>query len=225
MEVGLKVLVVEDDPEISRYVMSGLSCFGHAVTLADNGEQGLDIARADHFHVAVVDRLLPRLDGLALVAALRADGHRIPILLLSMLDGVNDRITGLEAGGDDYLAKPFDLRELMARVTALARRSHMDATRISVGDLELDLLSRQASRAGRRLELLPREFRILELLARNAGGTVTRNMLLEEIWNFRFDPQTSVVETHMSRLRAKLDGSSGSPLLQTLRGQGYCLRA
>ena len=142
-----------------------------------------------------------------------------------MLDGIDDRITGLEAGGDDYLVKPFDLRELAARVVALARRAHMEATEICVGDLRLDLLSRQASRAGRELALLPREFSILELLARNAGGVVTRSMLLEEVWNFRFDPQTTVVETHMSRLRAKLDSDGEASLLHTVRGQGYCLRA
>jgi len=221
----LKILVVEDDPETSRYIVNGLRRVGHDVTLADDGERGLEFALAEQFHVAVVDRMLPRLDGLALVAALRGQGGRTPVLLLSMLDGIDDRITGLDAGGDDYLVKPFDFRELAARVAALVRRARMDSTEVCVGDLRLDLLSRQASRAGRSLDLLPREFSILELLVRNAGGVVTRSMLLEEVWNFRFDPQTTVVETHMSRLRAKLDGNGQTALLQTLRGQGYCLRA
>jgi len=221
----LNILVVEDDPETARFIMSGLKRFGHDVALAGDGESGLDLAFEGSFDVAVVDRMLPGLDGLALVAALRGQGRRIPVLLLSMLDGIDDRIIGLEAGGDDYLVKPFDLRELAARVVALARRAHMATTEIWVGDLRLDLLSRQASRAGRELALLPREFSILELLARNAGGMVTRSMLLEEIWNFRFDPQTTVVETHVSRLRAKLDGDGQTSLLQTVRGQGYCLRA
>lgn len=221
----MNILVVEDDPETARFIMSGLKPFGHDVALAGDGESGLDLASEGSFDVAVVDRMLPGLDGLALVAALRGQGRRIPVLLLSMLDGIDDRIIGLEAGGDDYLVKPFDLRELAARVVALARRAHMATTEIWVGDLRLDLLSRQASRAGRELALLPREFSILELLARNAGGMVTRSMLLEEIWNFRFDPQTTVVETHVSRLRAKLDGDGQTSLLQTVRGQGYCLRA
>ncbi len=221
----MNILVVEDDPETARFIMSGLKRFGHDVALAGDGESGLDLAFEGSFDVAVVDRMLPGLDGLALVAALRGQGRRIPVLLLSMLDGIDDRIIGLEAGGDDYLVKPFDLRELAARVVALARRAHMATTEIWVGDLRLDLLSRQASRAGRELALLPREFSILELLARNAGGMVTRSMLLEEIWNFRFDPQTTVVETHVSRLRAKLDGDGQTSLLQTVRGQGYCLRA
>jgi two-component system OmpR family response regulator len=225
MEAALNILVVEDDPETARFIMSGLKRFGHDVALAGDGESGLDLAFEGSFDVAVVDRMLPGLDGLALVAALRGQGRRIPVLLLSMLDGIDDRIIGLEAGGDDYLVKPFDLRELAARVVALARRAHMATTEIWVGDLRLDLLSRQASRAGRELALLPREFSILELLARNAGGMVTRSMLLEEIWNFRFDPQTTVVETHVSRLRAKLDGDGQTSLLQTVRGQGYCLRA
>lgn len=221
----MNILVVEDDPETARFITSGLQRFGHDVALAGDGESGLKLALAESFHVAVVDRMLPGLDGLALVVALRGQGRRTPVLLLSMLDGIDDRVTGLEAGGDDYLVKPFDLRELVARVVALARRAHMGATEICVGDLRLDLLSRQASRAGRELALLPREFSILELLARNAGGIVTRSMLLEEVWNFRFDPQTTVVETHMSRLRAKLDGDGQASLLHTVRGQGYCLRA
>ena len=221
----MNILIVEDDLETARFLTDGLKRFGHDVALAGDGERGLELALAESFHVAVVDRMLPGLDGLALVAALRGQGRRIPVLLLSMLDGIDDRITGLEAGGDDYLVKPFDLRELTARVVALARRAHMEATEICVGDLRLDLLSRQASRTGRELALLPREFSILELLARNAGGIVTRRMLLEEVWKFRFDPQTTVVETHMSRLRAKLDGDGGVSLLHTVRGQGYCLRA
>lgn len=220
----MDILVVEDDPETARRAADGLRRFGHAVTVAGDGERALDLARAGAFEVVVADRLLPGLDGLELVAALRTEGCRVPVLLLSMLDGIDDRITGLDAGGDDYLAKPFDVRELAARVAALGRRARLDATRLVVGDLELDLLSRQARRGVRRLDLLPREFRLLELLARNAGDLVTRAMLLEQVWNFRFDPRTTVVETHVSRLRAKLENGSEPPLLHTLRGQGYCLR-
>lgn len=221
----MHVLVIEDDPDTARHVSAGLEGHDHTVAVAADGETGLDMARSGQFDVLVVDRLLPGMDGLSLVRALRADGRRTPALILSTLDGIDDRVTGLEAGGDDYLVKPFAMRELAARVAALHRRVDLRATRLLVGDLELDLLARKARRGERRIELQPREFRLLEFLMRHAGEVVTRRMLLERVWNFHFDPQTTVVETHLSRLRDKIEAGEEARLLHTIRGAGYCLRA
>ncbi len=220
----MKILLVEDDAETAAFIRRGLTEAGHVVDHAADGPDGLHLAMQASHDVLVVDRMLPKLDGLGLVRALRAAGLRTPVLFLTARTGVGDRVEGLEAGADDYLGKPFAFAELMARLNALARRPPMatEATTLQVADLEMDLLRRQVARAGRRIELQPREFRLLEYLMRRAGQVVTRTMLLEGVWDFHFDPKTSVVETHISRLRAKL----GEPLLiHTMRGAGYAIRA
>jgi two-component system, OmpR family, response regulator len=223
----VKILIVEDDAETADYLARGLTEAGHLVDRAADGREGLFLASAGTYDVLVVDRMLPQLDGLGLVRALRAAGVRSPALFLTARAGVGDRVEGLEAGGDDYLGKPFAFAELLARVNALGRRPPLQAepTVLRVADLEMDLLRRGVTRAGRRIELQPREFRLLEYLMRRAGEVVTRTMLLEGVWDFHFDPKTSVVETHISRLRAKLDREGAPPLIHTMRGAGYCLRA
>jgi two-component system OmpR family response regulator len=222
----MKVLVVEDDREAASYVKRALGEAGHVVDLAHDGEDGLFLAREGSHDVIVVDRMLPKRDGLSLVAALRAEGRPTPVLILSALGQVDDRVTGLRAGGDDYLAKPYAAAELLARVEALGRRSAPlapDAV-MRVGDLELDRLSRRATRAGKAIDLQPREFRLLDYLMRHAGQVVTRTMLLEGVWDYHFDPQTNVIDVHVSRLRAKIDRDFDRPLLHTVRGAGYVLR-
>jgi two-component system OmpR family response regulator len=222
----MKVLVVEDDREAASYVKRALGEAGHVVDLAHDGEDGLFLAREGTHDVIVVDRMLPKRDGLSLVAALRAEGRSTPVLILSALGQVDDRVTGLRAGGDDYLAKPYAAAELLARVEALGRRSAPlapDAV-MRVGDLELDRLARRATRAGKAIDLQPREFRLLDYLMRHAGQVVTRTMLLEGVWDYHFDPQTNVIDVHVSRLRAKIDRDFDRPLLHTVRGAGYVLR-
>ncbi|HVB17373.1 MAG TPA: response regulator transcription factor [Stellaceae bacterium] len=223
----MKILVVEDDPETAEYVANGLAEEGHLTVQAASGDEGLFRAAAEKFDLLIVDRMLPALDGLGLVKALRAAGNRTPVLFLTALGGIDDRVTGLNSGGDDYLVKPFAFAELVARVAALGRRPPGGPveSRLCVADLDLDLLSRVVRRGGREIDLQPREFRLLEYLMRHAGQVVTRTMLLENVWDFHFDPRTNVVETHISRLRGKIDKGFALELIHTVRGAGYCLRA
>jgi two-component system OmpR family response regulator len=223
----VKILLVEDDKQTADYIAKGLREHSHVVDHADNGRDGLYLATGEkYYEVLIVDRMLPAMDGLSLVKAARASGVRTPVLFLTTMGGVDDRVAGLEAGGDDYLVKPFAFAELLARVAALARRPPiMAATSLAAGDLEMDLLARTVTRAGKRLELLAQEFKILEYLLRHAGEVVTRTMLLEKVWDFHFDPKTNIVETHISRLRSKIDKGFDKPLLHTVRGAGYVIRA
>jgi len=223
----MKILVVEDDAKTAAYVAEGLREIGHAVDIALNGRDGLFLAADGGYDVMVVDRLMPGLDGIALVKTIRGAGVRTPVLFLSARGSVPDRVSGLDAGGDDYLVKPFAFSELLARVNALARRPTTAAveTVLRVADLEVDLLKRTVTRAGRPVELQLREFQLLEYLMRHVGQIVTRTMLLEAVWEFHFDPQTNVVDTHVSRLRAKVERGFGAPLLHTVRGAGYIIRA
>jgi two-component system, OmpR family, response regulator len=223
----MKILLIEDDAETAAYVSKGLREQGHTVDHAADGRDGLFLAAGEPFDVMIIDRMLPGLDGLAIVKTLRGAGVNVPILFLTTMSGIADRVQGLDAGGDDYLVKPFALTELLARVNALARRPPPTAveTRLRVADLEMDLLKRVVTRAGRPIELQPQEFKLLEFLMRNAGRVVTRTMLLENVWEFHFDPKTTVVETHISRLRAKIDRGYDRELIHTVRGAGYSLRA
>jgi two-component system OmpR family response regulator len=222
----MKVLLIEDDPETAAYVARGLREHGHVVDLAATGRDGLFLATDGGHAVLIVDRMLPGLDGISLVQALRGTGVKVPVLFLTALGGVGDRVRGLEAGGDDYLVKPFAFTELLARINALARRPPLSDTPLVLraADLELDLLKRTVARASRPIELQPREFQLLEYMMRNADRVVTRTMLLEAVWEFHFDPRTNIVETHMSRLRAKLSQHGGPELIHTVRGAGYMLR-
>lgn len=227
-EIGkMRVLVIEDDTETGSYVKRGLQEQGHVVDLATNGRDGLFLASGERYDVMIVDRMLPGLDGLSVVKTVRATGLKTPVIFLTTMVGVGDRVEGLEAGGDDYLVKPFAFAELSARVNALARRPPMAKveTVFKVADLEMDLISRKVRRAGRDIDLQPREFRLLEYLMRNAGRVVTRTMLLENVWDFHFDPKTNIVETHISRLRSKVDRGFDTELIETIRGSGYLLRA
>ena len=223
----MKLLVVEDDRETASYLLKGLRESGYTVDRAADGREGLFMASSGGYDAIVLDRMLPALDGLALLGALRAAEIGTPALILSALGTVDDRVKGLRAGGDDYLVKPFAFSEMLARIEALLRRGAAApaTTTLRVADLELDLLTRTVRRGGKLIELLPREFRLLEYLMRNAGHVVTRTMLLEHVWDYHFDPQTNVVDVHVSRLRQKIDKSFDRPLLHTVRGAGYCLRA
>jgi two-component system OmpR family response regulator len=223
----MRILIIEDDAESADYLAKGLRESGHVVDLAPDGRDGLLLAAAEPFDVLIVDRMLPRLDGLSLVQHLRATGDTTPVLFLSALGEVDDRVKGLRAGGDDYLVKPYAFSELLARVENLAqrRRAAPVVTRLQVADLEMDLLTRTVSRAGQRIELQQREFQLLEALMRNPGRVMTRTMLLEKVWGYHFDPQTNVIDVHVSRLRQKIDRGFEVALIQTVRGAGYCLRA
>ena len=224
----MKVLVIEDDAETAAYVVRGLNEQGHVADSAKDGRDGLLLAGDGGYDVIIVDRMLPGLDGLGVVRTLRGAGVKSPVLFLTALRGVGDRVQGLEAGGDDYLVKPFAFAELLARLNALTRRPPLSdvPTSLAIADLHLDLLRRTATRAGERIELQPREFRLLEFLLRHAERVVTRTMLLEGVWDFHFDPKTNIVETHVSRLRNKLSRSGRDPeLIHTVRGAGYILRA
>jgi two-component system, OmpR family, response regulator len=223
----MKVLIVEDDVEIAAYIAASLVEHGHVVDSAKDGREGLFLASTGTYDVAIVDRMLPQHDGLSLVKTLRDDGITMAVLFLTNLGGIDDRVDGLNAGGDDYLVKPFAFSELLARVNALGRRPTNTAaeTVLRFSDLEMDLLKRSVTRSGRSIELQPREFQLLECLMRNADRVVTRTMLLEMVWDFHFDPKTNIVETHMSRLRAKVDRDFASALIHTVRGSGYLLRA
>jgi len=223
----VKILLIEDDQETADYVARGLRQQGHTADHAANGRDGLFQAGDAPYDVLVIDRMLPGIDGLSLVRTLREAGIRTPVLFLTALGGVGDRVRGLDAGGDDYLAKPFAFAELLARVNALARRPPLVdvQTVLRVADLEMDLLRRAVTRAGKEIDLQPREFQLLEYLLRNAERVVTRTMLLEAVWDFHFDPRTNIVETHISRLRSKLAQGGGAELIHTVRGAGYALRA
>lgn len=222
----MKVLVIEDDRDTAHFVVRGLRESGHQAEHAGDGPAGFEAARSGSFDVLVVDRMLPGRDGLSIITALRAEGHRTPVLILSALGEVDDRVKGLKAGGDDYLTKPFALAELLARVDALARRfaPEESSTRYTVDDLVLDRLTHKVTRGGDAIPLQPREFRLLEYLMRHAGQVVTRTMLLENVWDYHFDPQTNVIDVHISRLRGKIDKGFGKSLLHTVRGAGYMIR-
>jgi two-component system OmpR family response regulator len=224
----MRILVVEDDKDVAGFVVKGLREAGHTVEHADNGRDGLFLAASENFDAIILDRMLPGgIDGLRLLETLRAQDNVTPVVFLSALSQVDDRVKGLKAGGDDYLTKPFAFAELLARVEALTRRGKTDGptTRLTVGDLEIDLLSRGVRRAGQKIDLQPREFRLLEYLMRHAGQVVTRTMLLEGVWDYHFDPQTNVIDVHVSRLRQKIDKPFEMPLLHTVRNAGYMLRA
>lgn len=217
----------EDDRATGAYLRRGLEEHGHVVDLAPDGRDGLFLAAGETYDLMIVDRMLPGFDGLGLVKTVRGAGVKTPVLFLTTMSGVGDRVEGLEAGGDDYLVKPFAFAELLARVNALARRPPIAQveTQLKVADLEMDLTARKVRRAGRLIPLQPREFRLLEYLMRNAGRTVTRTMLLENVWEFHFEPKTNIVETHVSRLRSKIDKGFDAELIETVRGSGYLLRA
>lgn len=223
----MNVLVVEDDSEMAAYIIRGLSGHGHVVDHADTGREGLLLASSGRYEVAIVDRMLPGLDGLSLVKTLRGNRVGTPVLFLTNLGGIDDRVEGLNSGGDDYLTKPFALAELLARVNALGRRSPTSVveTVLRVADLEVDLIKRSVVRGGQVIDLQPRELKLLECLMRNAGRVMTRTMLLEKVWDFHFDPKTNIVETHMSRLRGKIDRGFSRELIHTIRGAGYSIRA
>jgi two-component system, OmpR family, response regulator len=222
----MHVLIVEDDKESALFLQKALRESGHAADIANDGETGLTMARDGDYEVLIVDRMLPKLDGLTLIQTIRAESRKSAVLILSALGDVDDRVKGLRAGGDDYLTKPYAFSELLARVEALARRSSSDepVTRYTVGTLVLDRLSHKVVRDSETILLQPREFRLLEFLMRHAGQVVTRTMLLEHVWDYHFDPQTNVIDVHMSRLRAKIDKGYDVPLLHTVRGTGYVIR-
>ena len=222
----MKLLLVEDNERVARFVCKGLLEAGHTVDHADNGRDGMVYAVSEPYDAIVMDRMLPGgIDGLALIETLRQQGNRVPILILSALDGVDDRIRGLRAGGDDYLTKPFAFGELLARLDALLRRSQSQAveTVMTLGDLSVDMLAHRVTRAGKTLALQPREFKLLAYLLRHANQVVTRTMLLENVWDYHFDPQTNVIDVHISKLRQKIDAGFPVALLRTVRNAGYML--
>jgi two-component system, OmpR family, response regulator len=221
----MHILIVEDDVVASDYLAKALREAGHTVDSARDGVDGLHMATSQAIDLLIVDRMLPKLDGLSLVQSLRATGRKTPVLILSALGDVDDRINGLRAGGDDYLSKPYHVAELLARIDALARRGEgASAAKMRVGDLELDRMTRRVSRAGKKIDLTAREFQLLEFLMRHSGQVVTRTMLLEGVWDYHFDPQTNVIDVHISRLRNAIDKAFNKPLLHTIRGAGYSLR-
>ena len=224
--IRLKILLVEDDPEMTDHIVHALQEHGHDVEVSRDGHNGAARARSGEHAALIVDRMLPGMDGLSLVQQLRAEACRTPVLFLTTMNGLDDRVEGLEAGADDYLAKPFAFAELLARVNAITRRIETgEPTRLRLADLEIDLIRRSVQRGGKTIELQPQEFRLLEYLLRNAGRVVTRTMLLENVWDLHFDPRTNIVETHLSRLRSKVDRGFDIELIHTLRGVGYVLRA
>jgi len=225
-DLDMRILVIEDDATVAEYIVNGLKQAGHMVDHAADGRDGLMMATTEEYDAIVADRMLPGLEGLTIVRTLRASGNATPVLVLSALGEVDERVNGLKAGADDYLAKPFAFSELMARLEALQRRGLAESapvTRLQVHDLEMDLLSREVARGGKKIDLQPREFRLLEYLMRHAGQVVTRTMLLEAVWDYHFDPQTNVIDVHISRLRGKIDKEFETPLLHTVRGAGYKL--
>lgn len=223
----MKILLIEDDREAANYLVQALGEAGHTAHHAADGETGFAMATGMDYDVLIVDRMLPRRDGISIIESLRAEGNTTPVLILSALGEVEDRVTGLRSGGDDYLAKPYSFSELLARIEVLARRSSPSeaSTVFQVGDLCLDRLSREVTRGGKKISLQPREYRLLEYLMKYSGQVVTRTMLLENVWDYHFDPQTNVIDVHMSRLRAKIDRGHKTQLLQTIRGAGYMIRA
>jgi len=222
----MRILIVEDDAATAAYIKKGLLEAGHSADIATRGDDGLQMAGDEHYQALIVDRMLPHMDGLSLIAALRKADNKTPALILSALGEVGERVEGLRAGGDDYLPKPFAFSELLARLEALTRRPAAAAqqTTLRVGDLNMDLLAREVTRGGTPVNLQPREFRLLEYLMRHSNQVVTRTMLLENVWDYRFDPQTNVIDVHISRLRGKIDKNFDAPLLNTVRGAGYILR-
>lgn len=222
----MQLLLIEDDARVADHVARGLREAGHLVDVARAGREGLLKAAAEQFDAIILDRMLPEIDGLKILHTIRATGDTTPVLILSALGDVDERIKGLRAGGDDYLPKPFALSELIARIEVLGRRGTTiaETTQLVIGDLVVDLLGRTVIRAGRRIDLTPREFRILEYLMRNEGRVVTRSMLLENVWDYSFDPQTNIIDQHVSRLRQKVDRDFATPLIQTIRGTGYVIR-
>lgn len=228
--MGRKILLIEDDRETASYIAKGLTEQGHVVDHVDDGREGLFLASDGSFDLVILDRMLPGLDGLGVLRALRAAQVATPVLILSALASVDDRIEGLDCGSDDYLVKPFAFSELIARTNALLRRAEgrggaQVETLLVVGDLEIDLLARTVKRAGKAIDVKPREYRLLEYFARNAGRVITRTMLLEQVWDYHFDPGTNVIDVHVSRLRRKLEDGFDLPMLHTVRGAGYRLAA
>ena len=223
----MRILIIEDDLDTASYIKRGVEEAGHIADHAAEGKEGLLLATTEQYDVLIIDRMLPEVDGLTIVKTIRASENNTPVLILSALGEVDDRVRGLKAGADDYLVKPFAFSEMMARLEALLRRKEVDApqTRLEVADLQLDLLSREVTRNQQTLDLQPREFRLLEYLMRHHGQVVTRTMLLEKVWDYHFDPQTNIIDVHISRLRAKIDKGFDKPLLHTVRGSGYVLRA
>lgn len=221
----MRILVIEDDDAMRRYLAKGLGEAGHVVDTSEDGKDGLFLATTESYDLVVLDRMLPELDGLTILKTLRGAGNKTPVLVLSALGEVDDRVAGLTAGGDDYLTKPFSFAELLARVDAIARRNEQSnvTTTLTVADLRIDLVARAVSRGEKSIELQPREFALLEFLARHADQVVTRTMLLESVWGYHFDPQTNVIDVHISRLRSKIDKGFESALLHTVRGAGYRL--
>jgi len=223
----MRTLIVEDDATVASFLTRRLGNDGHEVHHAADGQEGLRLASENEYDVMIIDRMLPGLDGLTIVRALREGGGKTPVLILSALGEVDDKVHGLKAGGDDYLVKPFAYSELMARIESLVRRSNSqdEQTSLEVAGLKMDLLSREVSRDEQKIDLKPREFLLLECLMRHAGQILTRTMLLEAVWDYHFDPQTNVIDVHISRLRQKVDRAFGQPLIHTIRGAGYVLRA
>jgi two-component system OmpR family response regulator len=222
----MRLLVIEDDRDAADYLVKAFREVGHVADAANDGEDGLGLALEGNYDVLIVDRMLPKLDGLTVIGRLRDKGSEVPVLILSALGQVDDRVKGLRAGGDDYLPKPYSFSELLARVEVLSRRrgGRSEETVLRVGDLQLDRLSHEVRRGGQEIVLQPREFRLLEYLMRHAGQVVTRTMLLENVWDYHFDPQTNVIDVHISRLRSKIDKGFSQPLLHTIRGAGYMIR-
>ena len=223
----MKILLVEDDEQMAEFIVRGLKEHGHVTDHAANGKDGLFLAAGEKYDVMIIDRMLPSVDGVSIIKMLRSTKNFTPALLLTTMGGIDDRVEGLEAGADDYLVKPFAFVELIARLSALARRPPINniQTKLNLGELEMDLLKREVRRAGKNIELLPQEFKLLEFLMRSDGRVVTRTMLLESVWDFHFDPKTTVVETHVSRLRSKVDRGFEFEMIKTLRGVGYRLLA
>jgi len=224
-EVKMRVLVIEDDKDVAAYLVNGLKENDNVVDHSADGKEGLLLAASENYDVMIIDRMLPGMDGLSIIKTIRATGNQTPVLILSALGDVNDRVEGLRGGGDDYLTKPFSYTELLARLEVLVRRGSGSekVTHLSVADLEMDLLARTVRRANEKIDLQPREFRLLEYLMKHAGQVVTRTMLLEQVWDYHFDPQTNVIDVHISRLRSKIDKDFPKQLLQTVRGAGYIL--
>lgn len=223
----MRVLVIEDDKDVAAYLVNGLKENDNVVDHSPDGKEGLLLAASETYDVMIIDRMLPGMDGLSIIKTIRATGNKTPVLILSALGDVDDRVEGLRGGGDDYLTKPFSYTELLARLEALVRRGASTGsekiTHLSVADLDMDLLARTVRRAGQKIDLQPREFRLLEYLMKHAGQVVTRTMLLEQVWDYHFDPQTNVIDVHISRLRSKIDKDFPKQLLQTVRGAGYIL--
>ncbi|KAA3633163.1 MAG: DNA-binding response regulator [Proteobacteria bacterium] len=222
----MKILLIEDDPTISQFVAKGLTQSGYRVDIASDGETGLDLALNDEYDLGIVDLMLPGVDGISIIERVRCEGRSLPIIILSARRTVDDRVTGLQRGGDDYLTKPFSFSELLARVQAQLRRAseQQTGTTLCVHDLEIDLLARTVTRAGRRVDLQPKEFMLLEYLVRHVGHVVSKTMIIERVWNYNFDPRTNIVEARISKLREKIDRDFDNPLIHTVRGVGYVLK-